>query len=356
MIKTIKRTAILTIIIAVVFLNSTYLAHASDLDNGSLSTSITETADTTFQQSLIPNQTYDSKLTNTSDTQEVARSTTSTMTEQNINAVANTGNNIAERNISIGGNAGIITTGDAHVVTGTQVNANNTTQSTDMTNHSVLQNSNRDTFIHYGGMASNTGGNTTPRNISIGGQAGVIHTGNAYAGSSYLVSGNNTVALIGGENDTKGPGSGASVILATNGDRHKSTTAYKDQHTTTRQSNNEINVSQICGYCSVDTGHNTSNRNINTKGSAGVIQTGNAVIAMTAGIHGNNSTTSAGTNNIATVDQHMNAQANTGYNEASRNIALGGDAGVIHTGSAYIMALLTGMVNANEPPSFVSGN
>jgi len=45
---------------------------------------------------------------------------------QNVNAVANTGNNTANRNISFGGNAGVITTGDAEVNVGllAEVNKN----------------------------------------------------------------------------------------------------------------------------------------------------------------------------------------------------------------------------------------
>src|SRR5690606_17457735 len=62
-------------------------------------------------------------------------------------------------------------------------------------------------------------------------------------------------------------------------------------------------------------------------------------------------------NNTAVVNQVVNAEANTGNNEASRSISFGGDAGVINTGDATVNTNAT--VNANNSTTSVgvgSGN
>lgn len=403
--KNLKNTTIFTLLLAVVFLNITLDAQASELaDKSALSSEIGNAAVANIRNS--GNNTSQSTDTENSTTQNVQNNNDATI-NQNIHAVANTGHNIAERNISIGGNAGMISTDDAAVVTAAQLNINNnatvlggntnnsltlsqlnntgdntaTNTSADTKQLTAVQNNNKTTVIQNVDASTNTGENYAPRNISIGGQAGIIQTGNAYTGSSLLLAGNGNVALVGGENNGNGPGSGASVVLTNTGDRYRATNEFRDHSQTTIANHNLMSVAQACFDCTVNTGNNTSNRNINTKGSAGIIQTGNAIIVMSAGVKGNanastvnnsdtntlytgnaantgrdtnmsnnrqqfNNLTINNTNNSA-VTQHMNAYANTGYNEASRNIALGGDAGVIKTGAAYIITLLNASTNQN---------
>lgn len=403
--KNIRNTTIFTLLLAVVFLNISIDAHAAEFaDKETLSSHIGASAISHLQNSgdntaLIENNQDESR-------QNVGNTNESSVT-QNVNAVANTGHNIAERNIAIGGNAGMITTGDAAVVTAAQLNSNanttvlgnagsnsltlnnftntgndvNSSTNNDSTRLTAVQNNNKTTVIQNVNAAAHTGENYAPRNISIGGQAGVIQTGDAYAGTNLLVAGNGNVALVGGENDGNGPGSGASVVMNSTGDRYRTTNQFRNQEQTAINNQNLLSVAQACYACTVNTGNNVSNRNINTGGDAGVIQTGNAILAMSLGLQGNTNAartssvparntsstdalnsgdnTSLNIQNLSTnkseiqhmnnaaVSQDMNGYANTRYNEASRNIALGGNAGVIDTGNAYIFTLLNASLNAN---------
>ncbi|MBP7966964.1 hypothetical protein KAZ66_01705 [Candidatus Woesebacteria bacterium] len=403
--KNIRNTTIFTLLLAVVFLNISIDAHAAEFaDKETLSSHIGASAISHLQNSG-DNAAF---IENTQDeSRQNVDSTNESSVTQNVNAVVNTGHNIAERNIAIGGNAGMITTGDAAVVTAAQLNSNenttvlgnagsnamavasltntgndvNSSTNNDSTRLTAVQNNNKTTVIQNVNAAANTGENYAPRNISIGGQAGVIQTGNAYAGTSLLVAGNGNVALVGGESDGDGPGSGASVVMSSTGDRYRATNEFRNQSQTDIKNQNMLSVAQACYACTVDTGNNTSNRNINTKGDAGVIQTGNAFMAISASLQGNTNTVfrpfKAGNNmmsssskntganssvssnsqnsvqkdvknlNNATISQDIDGYANTGYNEASRNIAIGGNAGVIDTGNAYIFTLLNESLNAN---------
>ncbi len=366
--KNIRNTTIFTLLLAVVFLNISIDAHASEVaDKETLSSQIGASAVSHLQNSgdntaLIEN--------NQDESRQDVDSTNESSVIQNVNAVANTGHNIAERNIAIGGNAGMITTGDAAVVTAAQLNSNenstvlgnagsnamavtnltntgndvNSSTNNDSTRLTAVQNNNKTTVIQNVNAAANTGDNYAPRNISIGGQAGVIQTGDAYAGTNLLVAGNGNVALVGGESDGNGPGSGASIVMNSTGDRYRTTSQFRNQEQNAINNQNLLSVAQACYACTINTGNNVSNRNINTGGDAGVIQTGNAILAMSLGLQGN--TNAARTNNAA-VSQDMDGYANTGYNEASRNIAIGGNAGIIDTGNAYIFTLLNGSLNAN---------
>jgi LPXTG-motif cell wall-anchored protein len=58
-------------------------------------------------------------------------------------------------------------------------------------------------------------------------------------------------------------------------------------------------------------------------------------------------------NNNAVINQEVNATANTGNNQANRNIAFGGDAGVIVTGNATVNTNLA--ANANQNYTVISG-
>lgn len=347
--------------------------------------------------------------------------------DQDVTARAVTGENTASRNISFGGNAGMIETGDATVNTSANVNAN--TNSARVMNENnggtgngaavvnsgdnnafnseenkqttiVLGNGNTTTINQAVDAQAVTGNNHADRNIAIGnGAAGVIKTGNAAVNTNYMITANGNVALVGGTNDGNGPGSGASIYIANTG--NFATAGMKENMSvfTLLDNRNSLHVTQTCGAanqreslldsldgrsqanCEAVTGYNSSNRGINTNGSAGIIETGDAVVNVGLSVAGNHNTASvenngegAGNNstivntgdnntfdtvsnsdqntqinnsNDARIRQDINAKAITGYNTANRNIAFNGDAGVIKTGSATINVGLDVDVNSN---------
>ena len=347
-----------------------------------------------------------------STTQSAVDNNNSAAVNQEINAKANTGNNEASRNISFGGNAGIIVTGNAGVLTNakTDTNSNTTsigyssgsgntsdgttntgnglTKSTSSQNTKLtMVNNNNQTVINQGSQTeATTGNNKADGNISIGGSAGVIFTGSAYTSTNFLTTTNGNVVLIGGETNGNGPGSGASIVLLNTGDNNDFALRVMRQRSTTVRNTNSALISQSCGagqaLCMANTGYNTSNRNIGLAGSAGVIQTGDALVYVDmkadtnsnettistgttgAGSNtniantGNNTTTTASTSdsnyahvenaNTSTINQKVHAYANTGHNQANRNISFGGDAGVIFTGDAAVIVNLEAQANENS--------
>lgn len=366
------------------------------------------------------NNTSTATTTNSNSSTSVSNQNTATV-NQTTNAVADTGNNDASRNIAIGGNAGVITTGNATVNTtsvtaantnGTAITSNpagctsaldavntgnnTTTANNCSTNTTALVNNGNTTIINQATNAlANTGGNTAARNISIGGSSGVITTGNASTNTSSLVTANGSVMLVGGASNGHGPGSGASIVLASASDTARySSLAYANSFFIITN-DNRATIAQTCGApsgsgqllmsasaCTANTGYNNSSRNIATGGSAGIINTGDAVlnVAMVADANhngvllsyastgsgadsqlinsGNNTSSSTSSNsnqttgvnnsNSATVNQTVNAFANTGHNRADRNIAFGGNAGVITTGNATVNTVLSAGVNSNQ--------
>ncbi|MEN9327602.1 MAG: hypothetical protein RI947_410 [Candidatus Parcubacteria bacterium] len=347
-----------------------------------------------------------------SSSQTTVHNQNTAQVNQQIDAHANTGNNEASRNISIGGNAGIIMTGNAAVNTQQIVNANDNvtaisgggtygSNNTDIVNTgdgvdaSTSSQSKRSTLVNNdntlvvnqtANTSANTGNNRADRNISIGGVSGAILTGNASTNSSFLLAGNGSVALVGGVENGNGPGTGASIILTNTGDRGRFGSHSTHASALTVNNTNNAQVSQSCGSlfgCSAITGGNSSDRGIAQGGNAGVIQTSNAVVnvvlyaqantnrtavsgtgkgtssqnntnvmntgddvSIQTGSNDSNTTHVNNTNN-AFIDQAINAVADTGNNHANRNISIGGDAGLIRTGNAVINAITVADVNGN---------
>lgn len=427
---------LLAVVTTASFFTAYFSAHkilsvqATILDRDEMATTIQNTANETVSTEL-SNSSSDSTATSnnensgdtvintgdntstsntTSNTSNTGVSTTNDATiNQNISAEANTGYNEASRNISIGGDAGIIKTGDASVNTTGVVSANNTqaailngsggsgsggslyntgndssfSKSNTNSTATVLGTNNRATIYQGANTSANTGHNVADGNISIGGTAGQIITGAASTKTSYLVTANQTVMLVGGASNGNGPGSGASIIST--GDRHSSIISENNHRTIGLTTNNTANISQLCGVqmsCTADTGGNTADRNINRNGDAGVIKTGDAYLSFKMFASANstdteiyggsgtggalmdiintgndsefNSESSAelnvdvDTNNTANVDQNANLYANTGHNTANRNISFGGNAGVIETGDATIDACMVAEVNETK--------
>ena len=365
------------------------------------------------------------EVVNTGNSADVQQSNTSksdlTVTNQNdatvtqtSTAEANTGGNEASRNISIGGDAGVINTGNATTNTTGVVSANNnttavsqgsgsggsgtsvtntgngaTTSSSSNSKTSVLAaNNGTATIVQAGTAKATTGNNKADRNISIGGNAGVITTGAANANMSYLVAANNnkTAVIVGGSGEN-GPGSGASIYVINTGNNGGFTSQNSSLLRAQVANNNQATVTQSCGNqamsCSANTGNNTANRGIAFGGDAGVINTGNAVVNVQLFAQVNKNTTGIGiggsgvlggvlgvvntgdttqvsqnqsaetdvhvaNNNQARVTQTASGYANTGNNTANRNISFGGDAGVINTGDATVNVVMVADVNSNE--------
>ncbi|NTU47144.1 hypothetical protein HGA88_05960 [Candidatus Roizmanbacteria bacterium] len=329
---------------------------------------------------------------NKSDSTAVTN-TNATQASQTTNATANTGNNTANRNISIGGNAGMISTGNATVntTTGAQTNTNGTQVSTptaspttasqttntgDNLTTTTQKDSNTSTFVNNKNTAqitqntnasANTGNNTADRNISVGGQAGVISTGTASTNTNSLVTSGGNVTLVGGESNGNGPGSGASISVSNTGSGTGLLNSTSQNNTSTVNNQNNAVISQLCGGalgCSSNTGNNTSNRGIATGGgSAGVINTGNALTNVAFGIFANSNQQSQSTDkanlnnvNISSSNQVAYATANTGNNTADRNISIGGNAGVITTGNATVNVTMIANGNTNASTASPSTN
>ena len=344
--------------------------------------------------------------TQTSATNSTTQNTA--VIDQTVDAEANTGYNEASRNISIGGNAGIITTGDARVQTELGVEANNSTTSiisggsagdsgamslantgddssfsdaTSQLTSTVVIGINNAVISQTANTTANTGSNVADRNISIGGgAAGVITTGNASTSVGFLVAANNSVALIGGVSDDGGPGTGASIVRTNTGDNGTFTFGNQFSQALAVSSQKTAYVNQNCGTvndpCSAITGGNVSDRGISFGGSAGVITTAPANVLLqylatvnptqqqitgsSAGVaqaptanlaNTGNTTTVADLSSIATntqistansavVEQTAHALADSGHNTANRNISIGGDAGVITTGNALVDVMM----------------
>lgn len=293
-----------------------------------------------------PVNAQNSETVNTGDNNAVSAATNDTTTtginnqndatvNQNVTGKAVTGNNDASRNISFGGNAGIIETGDASVNTSAKVNANTNSSSVMNENNGtdgngatiynsgddnafnseenkqttiVLGNGNTTTINQVVDAEAVTGNNTADRNIAIGnGAAGVIKTGNASVNTNYVITANGNVALVGGKNNGNGAGSGASIYIANTGNFATASMKNNMSVFTLLDNRNSLHVSQTCGQdqqrglldrlvneqsgnCEAVTGYNTSNRGIAMNGSVGVIQTGDAVVNIGLAVSGNENT------------------------------------------------------------------
>jgi hypothetical protein len=376
----------------------------------------TSSPSTPADANVIVLNTGDHAQVDTSKTQ----STNTTVTNNNdatVNQVAtgsaNTGGNTADRNISYGGNAGDIQTGNAAVNTGlsTDVNHNTTnisnvcpdltsnvtvyntgndlshTSATSNTCSTSVTNNNKATINQVANSNASTGNNQAERNISFGGSAGQILTGNANVGTVMVTHGNENTTIVGGQSNHGTAGSGANVYIVNTGDGAYLLDPPNSSTNTTVTNNNTLNANQVTSTAT-NTGNNQANGNINQHGDAGAIQTGDASVNTVLGIQANTNETaisgSAGSatsnlnlintgdnlkshtgtsvdnsttvtnNNQATINQDVVAAANTGNNQANRNIAYGGNAGTIQTGNATVNTGLS--VNANQNKTSIAGD
>lgn len=403
------------------FAQSVSSAHAqgishTDIANSVLAQVISDTNNSVSHQNSGDNN--NSSVTNASDSDVSATTTNEADVSQTVTAQANTGYNEASRNISIGGNAGIINTGNAIVNTNALVDVNtietgvflsnpgqplspayvltgdnNTDTTTQNSNQTIITRGKNNAVVAQTTHATaTTGDNIADRNISLGGNAGVINTGDAGVITNYLIAANQAVMIIGGESDGDGPGSGASIISTGENSRYTSSSSRNSQlqlstasTASVNQSCGSFSVSNLSGAanpCQAITGYNTADRNINRNGDAGVINTGDAILSVLLTTAVNDTQTevtkpqgsaslasnvvSTGDNNSvdshitdttsASVSQNQQAQINqtttaiadTGHNTANRNISFGGDAGVITTGNAEIYTRFAALANSGQ--------
>lgn len=264
-----------------------------------------------------------------SNTTTLVSNGNATTIRQSANVSANTGDNVADGNIALGGGpAGAITTGNASTNTNFLVTAGGNVTliggnggngpgdgasillanagrfgrfntSANSNHYVVVTNSNRailsqtcgypigpqELVVNVGSCMATTGGNTSNGGIAYGGDAGVINTGDA------------------------------NVNVVMDADANHNTTG-------------------------VENGNGGANSNTD------VVNTGNNVDVNTSS--NKNTSTSVNNGNSATVNQTVNAKADTGNNTANGNISFGGRAGVINTGNATVNVEMRANVNTNE--------
>lgn len=275
---------------------------------------------------------------------------------QTVNAEANTGHNEAKGNISFGGHAGVIQTGDAVVNVDGSVSANNNTtgvsgggsgtgNDTSVTNSgngvsttthangstTTTVNNNNNATIHQSANAdANTGNNDASGNIAIGGgMAGVILTGDAWVDIDFMTVANGSATLVGGSGNGDGPGNGADIYITNTGGRFSGIGRLYQRTSTLVNNNNNAVINQNCGStepgeslkrdqraqdsgCTSDTGHNDSSNNIAWGADAGVIQTGDAIVDVSMNASANNNATGVSNGNGG-VDNNTDV-VNTGNN------------------------------------------
>jgi LPXTG-motif cell wall-anchored protein len=252
-----------------------------------------------------------------------------------------------------------------------------------------------------GGCSAITGGNNSSNNIAFGADAGVIHTGDAIVDVELNASVNNNKTQI---NGTGAGGAGAHADVVNSGDDFDLDNSADSETNTVVNNDNRARINQNVNAVA-DTGHNTANYNISFGGNAGVITTGNAIVNVVMNADANNNDTqisepsagmgggsgasantevlntgnnatinnSATTNNNTIVNntnvldltQNVNAISNTGNNTANDNIstgcgcsgrfacispctAVGGIAGGIYTGDAFIETFMSVTANQNH--------
>ncbi|MBI1862946.1 hypothetical protein HYS00_02400 [Candidatus Microgenomates bacterium] len=372
------------------------------------SSSHAQTPPTKEQLAATVTQAVNQDLANTGDqvkqeqvqqqkTETMVQNTNTATTTQTTTVNANTGNNTADRNISIGGSAGVIQTGNVGVVTNAQVSGNTNTTAVsaptlaptgastavtntgtgvsisaanDTSNTTGVQNNNTSNTTQTTTVNANTGNNRADRNISIGGNAGVIQTGSVGVQSNYLVTQNGNATIIGGQSRGNGPGSGASIQLANTGNGITASSSATNTNTASVENLNNTFITQLTTV-NADTGNNTASRNISIGGDAGVIKTGAVFVGAQYEVNGGSNRTqvvggdgssdglgtaltntadgvgtattdsnqiSASVSNVnnTVINQSAFINANTGGNNASRNINTSGDAGTISTGNVGV--------------------
>lgn len=224
-----------------------------------------------------------------------------------------TGNNNSSGNIAYGSDAGVITTGDAILNISMEANANNnknyiTTSSsgvrssTDITNTgddvsaATSSNSKTSTIINNTNSAyvdqnvnavAETGRNKANGNISFGGRAGVITTGDAIINVNMKADVNNNETYISESSASLADPSNTTQVYNT-GDNTTVITSTNTTKTTIVTNDNYLDSNQKVESIS-NTGDNIASGNIGD--GAGIIQTGSIDSDITLDVNGNTNVT-----------------------------------------------------------------
>ena len=221
-----------------------------------------------------------------------------------------TGNNNSSNNIAFGGDAGRITTGNAtvNVAMVADVNNNSTTingsggsseansdvvntgndvtvdTEANQTNQTTVNNTNSAKINQNVNAKAVTGRNTANANISFGGCAGCITTGDATVNVTLVADVNNNKTIIdnGTTSDTIG---GANAQVVNTGDDATIKTEANNSTMITVDSNNFLDLTQNF-FGRVITGFNKAIGSIGQ--SAGIIFTGDAILDINQKVTGNN--------------------------------------------------------------------
>jgi hypothetical protein len=160
--------------------------------------------------------------------------------------------------------------------TGNGVSANSNNSSSSATSVSNLNNT---VISQQTNVNANTGNNTASRNIAIGGDAGVIKTGAVFVGAQYEVNGGaNRTQIVGGAS----PGSAGGVndtALINSGDGVAASSDTSNRSDTSVSNTNNTFINQSA-FINANTGGNNASRNINPGGDAGTISTGNVGVMV----------------------------------------------------------------------------
>lgn len=231
--------------------------------------------------------------------------------------ISNTGGNTSNGNINRNGDAGVIETGDAvvnvtlvadanHNTTGIQNGGGaGTSASSDVlntgngvdvntsanSNSATVVNNNNEAYVDQSVNAvANTGDNTANGNISFGGCAGCIKTGNATVNVNLVTNVNSNDTIVAGP---LGGGNGAQTqsdsTVVNTGDDVTVNTAANNNDTTVVNNTNELTLLQRV-WSIVTTGLNRAAGNIGS-GLTGYIMTGSATSTVNEGVSANTNST-----------------------------------------------------------------
>ncbi len=230
---------------------------------------------------------------------------------------SDTGHNHADGNINRNGDAGVVKTGDTevNVAMNASANNNNTTvsggsqgananadvvntgddvdvnNSANNTNRTGVTNNNYADVDQKVNAKANTGYNTANGNISYGGVAGYIQTGNATVNVLMNADVNNNTTNVADDSAGMNGGSNNGTALLNTGDDVTVNSSSNNNTTIEVINTNVLNLSQrVASYA--NTGENSAAGNIGAV--AGVIATGDATSSTNMDVHANTNCTLVG--------------------------------------------------------------
>lgn len=258
---------------------------------------------------------------------------------------SNTGNNHADGQINRNGDAGVIKTGDAEVNVVMNASANNNetyvgggnggtvagadvvntgddlevNNSANKTSGVTVNNNNYADVDQSVNARANTGYNTANGNISFGGVAGYIQTGNATVNVIMNADVNNNTTVADSSAGMNGAHTGSDIVNT--GDDVTINNSSNDSTTIEVINQNVLNLSQrVNSYA--NTGNNTTDGNIGSV--AGIIVTGDATSSTSMDVYANNNCTRIGSNDPCPSNAPENNPAVGGSQQTNAPVGVGG--------------------------------